>query len=241
MTSFGCYTIEREIGRGRTCIVFCAEHTLLHRRCALKMLVAGHNATREDRARLWKEARFQIAANHPNIPQVHEVGEFRELLFIVMELCEGGSLADRLARGTLEPRAVADLGQTLASTLGHLHQRGVYHRNLCPEHVLFTADGQPRLIGFLRAACFEPASGPCIPALDLAALGALLFQALVGQPPEGTDLRPLAETRPDVPYELVRILSRCLEPGEGRGYTSMEEVALDLRTFLTPAPGGHPA
>jgi len=118
-------------------VVYRAWDTALNREVALKMLPAAGYADPEKAKRLRDEARTAAGLSHPNIVQVYEVGEHGRDPFIALELCAGGSLADRLERGALPPREAAGLLETLARAVHAAHQEGVVHRDLKPANVLF--------------------------------------------------------------------------------------------------------
>src|SRR5262249_52724324 len=112
-------------------------HIRLDRLVALKMILAGEHAGPQHLARFKVEAEAVARLRHPNIVQVHDVGEHDGRPYLSLEFVEGGSLAERL--GTPHsPREVALLIQTLARAVHHAHERGVIHRDLKPANVLLT-------------------------------------------------------------------------------------------------------
>ncbi len=100
----GHYAITRKIGEGGMGVVYAARDERLERAVALKTMssLAGRDETA--RKRFWREARAAASVNHPNVCQIHEIGEDGGTLFIAMELLEGESLADRLRARTAAPR-----------------------------------------------------------------------------------------------------------------------------------------
>jgi WD40 repeat protein/tRNA A-37 threonylcarbamoyl transferase component Bud32 len=129
------YEVLEELGRGGMGVVYKARQRNLNRLVALKMLHGGRADPRE-RARFQAEAEAVARLQHPNIVQVHEVGECEGRPFFSMECCAGGSLATRLAGTPLPIPEAATLVETLARAVQHAHQHGVVHRDLKPSNVL---------------------------------------------------------------------------------------------------------
>src|SRR5215471_14518866 len=107
------YEVEAVLGRGGMGVVYKARHLALKRTVALKMLAAGHSHPAE-RARFRAEAEAVARLQHPNIVQIHEIGEAGGLPFFALEYVAGGTLAERLAGQPLPPRAAACLVAALA-------------------------------------------------------------------------------------------------------------------------------
>jgi len=120
----------------------------LRRHVALKMILRGHHAGTVQRHRFVTEARAVGRLNHPNIVQIHEVGEHQGLPYFTLEYCEGGSLAGRVARDPLPWREAATLVETVARGMHAAHRAGIVHRDLKPENILLTADGTPKIGDF---------------------------------------------------------------------------------------------
>ena len=136
------YEVLGELGRGGMGVVYKARQRKLNRLVALKMLHAGR-ADAPERARFQAEAEAVARLQHPNIVQVHEVGECEGRPFFSMEFCAGGSLATRLAGTPLPIPEAATLVEALARAMQHAHQHGVVHRDLKPANVLLAAPHPP--------------------------------------------------------------------------------------------------
>src|SRR5262249_11277381 len=135
------YEILGELGRGGMGVVYKARQTGLGRLVALKMILSGAHAGGEERDRFLREAEAVARLQHPNIVQIHEVGEADGPPYLALEYVAGGSLAERLDGRPQPTRAAAELVQTLARAVHVAHQAGVIHRDLKPANVLLAASG----------------------------------------------------------------------------------------------------
>jgi serine/threonine-protein kinase len=133
------YEVEAVLGHGGMGVVFRARHLRLGRTVALKMALADVYAGPHERARFQREAEAAAALRHPNVVQIHDVGDSDGRPYFTMEYVEGGNLAQKLA-GTPQPaRQAAALLATLARAVHAAHQGGIVHRDLKPGNVLLTA------------------------------------------------------------------------------------------------------
>jgi serine/threonine protein kinase len=135
------YELLGELGRGGMGVVYKARQAGLNRVVALKKILADQLAGPQERARFHAEAQAAARLQHPNIVQIHHVGEEDGQPFLVMEYVEGESLAQRLAAGPLPARRAAELVAVLARAMDHAHSRGVVHRDLKPANVLLREEG----------------------------------------------------------------------------------------------------
>jgi hypothetical protein len=201
------YEVIEELGRGGMGIVYKALERRLDRVVAIKTISEAAFAAPSQRRRFLAEAAVIARIRHPHIIPIHAVGEDQGRPYFTLEFAEGGSLAERLARGPLAAREAAGLVETLARAVQAAHQAGVVHRDLKPSNVLLTADGTPKIGDFGLAKLLgedsartlsgevlgtpsymapeqaEGRSQEAGPSADIYALGAILYHALTGRPP----------------------------------------------------------
>ncbi|MBI1840809.1 MAG: protein kinase [Verrucomicrobia bacterium] len=238
---FGDYLLLRELGRGGMGVVYEAHHSGFNRRVALKTLHASRLESHEDLARFRTETEAIAALDHPHILPVYEIGEIDGHPFFTMRLAERGSLAELLdpnrkplSKTTAERLPdltardwIAQLEQ-IARAVHYAHQRGLQHRDLKPQNILFDAEGSAYVGDFglarfsqrsdrlTRSAAIlgspaymspEQASGGAdqvTTSADIYGLGAILYELLAGAPPFAADnvpalLRKIVEEEPGRP------------------------------------------
>jgi len=128
--------------------VYRARDTRLHRDVAVKTLPEAFALDPDRVARFEREARAVAALSHPNILAIHDVGAHAGVTYLVMELLEGETLRERLARGALPVRKALEICVQLASGLAAAHDRGIVHRDLKPENIFLTRDGRVKILDF---------------------------------------------------------------------------------------------
>ncbi len=134
------YTIERELGRGGTATVYLATDSETSKPVALKVL---HRELAESVAadRFLREFRLNAALRHPHVTPILDSGQFDRDLYLVMPHMEGGSLRLRLEKERqLSVDAVVEVVRSIGSALQHAHERGLIHRDVKPENILFSGD-----------------------------------------------------------------------------------------------------
>ena len=153
------YVIIGELGRGSMGVVYQARQVRLNRPCALKMILAGAHADAIASLRFQAEAEAVARLQHPNVVQIHCIGEVDGLPFFEMEFIDGGSL-DRAIAGTPWPaRRAAALVEPLTRAIAEAHRLGMIHRDLKPGNILMTADGTPKITDFGLAKSLNQDSG----------------------------------------------------------------------------------
>ena len=270
--AFGSYELLQELGRGGMGIVFKARDTKVGRIVALKMIHGGRLASREDKERFRIEVEATASLDHPLVVPIYEVGESGGQPYFTTKFMEGGSLDARLDEFRSDPRAAARLVASAARTVHHAHQRGLMHRDLKPANLLIDAEGRPHVTDFglalrtdadkrlttdgtvVGTASYmapEQARGDrkLTTAVDIYALGAILYEILSGSVPFAGDSPvatlqlvlekdPLAPSSldPGVNRDLEKVCLKCLEKDPNRRYGSAEALAEDLERWLEGQP-----
>src|SRR5262245_7387999 len=139
--TLGQYRVTGTVGRGGMGIVHAAEHTLLGRRAAIKVLRAELSQNQDAVARFFNEARAAAAIRHPGIVDVYDFGWTPDgAAFLVMEHLEGESLTRRAARARFRWPAVLAIARQIAGALAAAHAAGIVHRDLKPDNVFLVPD-----------------------------------------------------------------------------------------------------
>ena len=267
------YEVLEELGRGGMGVVYKARQVGLNRLVALKMILAGPYASEEGRARFRAEAEAVAALRHPNIVQIHEIGECGGAPYFALEYVEGGTLAQKLGGAPQPARRAAETVETLARAVASAHQRGVVHRDLKPANVLLTAEGTLKIADFGLAKRLEENAGQTRTgevvgtpsymapeqaagkrkeigtAVDVYALGAILYETLTGRPPFRAESSletlqqvlvdepvPPRRLQPRAPRDLELIALKCLRKRPRDRYPDAEALADDLRRFRSNEP-----
>ena len=147
------------LGYGGAGVVYRARQTSLKREVALKLIMGGRFASPRQRERFRCEAETIARLHHPHIAEIYDHGEYEGLPYLVQELLSGGTLAERVRRQSLTPRAAAQLVRTVAQAVHYAHQNGVVHRDLKPANILLTDTGEPKVIDFGLAKALDADSG----------------------------------------------------------------------------------
>jgi serine/threonine protein kinase len=176
-TKLGPYEIQSLLGAGGMGEVYRARDTRLGRDVAIKVLPAHLSSDPDLRQRMEREAKAISSLNHPHICTLHDVGSQDGIDFLVMELLEGETLADRLHRGALPLEEALKIGREIAEALDKAHRRGIVHRDLKPANIMLTKNG-PKLMDFGLAkpspgVSSEPVASPSTPSTPTMSVAAL--------------------------------------------------------------------
>ncbi|GAA4206716.1 serine/threonine-protein kinase [Microbispora amethystogenes] len=265
------YLLQERLATGGMSVIWRAFDQSLQRMVAIKVLDGSLDDENPGRELMRREARATARLIHPDAIEVYDYGETvtnggRLASFVVMRLLEGRSLADRIMEGPLPWAEATQIAAGLAQVLAAAHDRGIVHRDVTPENVLLAADG-PKLLDFGIAAFIGETDDQLVadfgtppyvaperlrgttadPAVDVYALGVLLFEMLTGHLPypektwEAIEAArrdgppPVPEGVPGLPQEVADLCRRCLS-GDPVDRPSARAVAAALAAVRKP-PG----
>ena len=268
LSQFGDYQLEEEIARGGMGVVYKARQLSLNRTVALKMILSGQFASEADVRRFYQEAESAANLDHPGIVPIYDIGEYEGHHFFSMKYVEGGSLAAALPDLRNDTRRVVQLIASVCRAVHHAHQRGILHRDLKPANILLDQHGSPLVsdLGLAKqiqsdsklthtgAIVGTPAYMPpeqaaakkeITTAADIYALGAILYEVLVGRPPHKGEtpmetllqvmegkVTPPREVDRSVPRAPDLICMKCLQLEPEQRYSSAAALADDLENWL---------
>jgi eukaryotic-like serine/threonine-protein kinase len=160
----GPYEISSALGEGGMGEVYRGRDKRLNRDVAIKILRANVANDPERLARFGREAQVLASLNHPNIAHIHGFEESSSTPALIMELVEGATLADRLARGAMPGDEALRVARQIADALDAAHERGIIHRDLKPANIKVTPAGLVKVLDFglakaMDASGAEPSSG----------------------------------------------------------------------------------
>lgn len=258
----GRFRLLERVGGGAMGIVFRAEDTRLGRSVALKFLPPEWSRDDLAKARFLREAKTAAALDHPNLCTLLEISETDDgRLYLVMPFYRGETLRSSLGRrGVLPPERVVDIGRQIAAGLAALHEVGIIHRDVKPGNVLLTDKGQVKLLDFGLAKfagstrLTQAGSSPGTPGYmspeqlrgeeagatsDVWSLGALLYEALSGRPPFGSENReavfyailhsaPEPLTARGVNEPLARVIHKALARRVEDRFANAGDMRLEL-------------
>ena len=139
--------------------VYRARDTKLNRDVAIKVLLPAVANDPDRLARFSREAQVLASLNHPHIAQIYGLEDAGGLRALVMELVEGPTLADRIARGAIPLDEALAIAKQIAEALEAAHEQGIIHRDLKPANIKVREDGTVKVLDFGLAKAFDPTSG----------------------------------------------------------------------------------
>lgn len=142
----GRFLLVREIGRGGFGLVYEAEDTHLRRRVAIKVLRPERGAAASTLEWIRREGEAAARVHHPAVVTLHDVGQWEGGTYLVYELLQGETLAERLERGPLTRSEVRRVLRSVAAGLSHMHATGVVHRDVKPDNVFIETDGNVKIL-----------------------------------------------------------------------------------------------
>jgi len=154
-TTLSHYRITEKLGAGGMGVVYRAEDTNLDRQVAIKVLPDIFSGDPERMARFEREAKLLASLNHPNIAAIYGLEQAESKRFLVLELVEGETLAQRIARGPLPLDETLDVCRQVAEGVEAAHEKGVIHRDLKPANMKITPEGKVKVLDFGLAKAFQ--------------------------------------------------------------------------------------
>ena len=170
--TLGHYEITDKLGQGGMGSVWLAQDSKLGRQVAIKTLPQEFAQDEERLARFEREAKLLASLNHPNIATIYGLEEQEGIRFLVLELVEGDTLAERLTRGAIPVEESLRLALQIAEALEAAHEKGVIHRDLKPANIKVTPEGKVKVLDFGLAKAFEGSADASVsqsPTLSVAA------------------------------------------------------------------------
>ena len=144
----GSHEIVGLLGAGGMGEVYLAQDTRLNRRVAIKVLPEAYASDPDRVARFHREAQAVAALNHASIAAIYDLAEADGTKYLVLELIEGDTLADRLRRGPIPVEEALQIGKQILEALEAAHEKGICHRDLKPANIKLTADGGVKVLDF---------------------------------------------------------------------------------------------
>ncbi len=242
------YQILKVIGKGGMGVVFKAEHRMMQRPVALKVINQRFMANTEAIERFHQEVRAAARLSHPNIVAAFDAEQAGNLHFLVMEFVEGKSLAQWVQqRGPLSVVQACNAIRQVCVGLQHAHERGMTHRDIKPQNLMLAKSGKIKILDF-GLARFEREQLPVSPTAatesELTAFGTVLGTPDYMAPEQATDSR-LADARSDI-FSLGCTLFFLLtgrSPFEAGSFTAMvlkgvQRTMVPLKSLRSDLPDG---
>jgi len=158
-TQLGSYEITSLLGKGGMGEVYRARDTKLKRDVAIKILPEEFSRDPDRVNRFQREAQVLASLNHPNIAAIYDLEEVSGSRYLVLELVEGETLADRLNHGALPVEEALNIAKSICEALEAAHEKGIVHRDLKPANVKITPDGKVKVLDFGLAKAFAGEGG----------------------------------------------------------------------------------
>src|ERR1700687_4785397 len=238
LESLGHYKILDRIGAGGIGEIYRARDTRLGRTVAIEILAPDVSRHASRRERFLQDARASAVLSHPNIAALYEVGQEKDVTYLVCEFVPGEPLTTVVSGRSLNPRRAVELAIQLADALADAHAEGIVHRNLKSNSITVTPKDKTKILDFGLSAWTKRGGStgqkPSEDAdyrADILALGAILFEMLTGKLPSaaGTPAPP-SSMNSSVPRELDPIAVKALTKGPDGRYESAATLAAELRS-----------
>jgi hypothetical protein len=224
------YRVIERLGTGGMGEVYRATDSRLGRDVALKVLPVAFAQDAERMARFEREAQLLASLNHPHIAAIYGLEESSGIRALAMELVEGPTLADRIARGAMPLEEALPIARQISDALEYAHEKGIIHRDLKPANVKLTHEGKAKVLDFGLAKALDDspvaADLTSSPTLSLAAtkLGLILGTAAYMSPEQAKG--KAADRRADIWSFGVLLLEMLTGRQAYTGETASETMAL---------------
>ena len=253
----GRLELTRRLGSGRHAVVFEAYDRVLQRKLAAKRYAPATSDAPDMVHRFLREAQKVSELSHPNLVTVFGIGEDHEGRYILEEYVDGRTLREVLdEKIRIEPARVIEMATQICDLLNYAHRKGIVHRDLRPENIFLAAQDQVKVSDFgLKPRMSDPSSmeGRTIcyaspemirservdAATDIYALGVILYEILLGEPPFPADTASFDHLNLPPPFPskigrmlpgfMKRIIDRCLEKDRTRRYRSAAQILDELK------------
>jgi len=159
-SKLGSHEITALLGKGGMGEVYRARDLKLKREVAIKILPEVFSRDIDRLSRFQREAEVLASLNHPNIAAIHDLEETNGTRYLVLELVEGETLAERIARGSIPVEEALAIGKQLCEAFEAAHERGIIHRDLKPANIKLTPDGRVKVLDFGLAKAMETEAAP---------------------------------------------------------------------------------
>jgi serine/threonine protein kinase/Tol biopolymer transport system component len=150
----GSYEITALLGKGGFGEVYRAKDKKLKREVAIKILPDEFSTDRDRLTRFQREAEVLASLNHPNIAAIYDLAAQNKSQFLVLELVDGETLADRIARGPIPVDEALNIAKQICEALEAAHEKGIIHRDLKPANIKLTPDGKVKVLDFGLAKAY---------------------------------------------------------------------------------------
>ncbi len=273
---FGQYTITSILGEGGMATVYRAHQPSMGRDVAIKVIKAGLQSS-DFVQRFQREARTVANLSHPHIMKIFDYGQIDGNIYLVMEVLTGGSLAAEIRRGPIALERVARIMDQICGALDYAHSRNIIHRDMKPHNVLLDDRGNAFITDFGIAKIITDSGGTSITmtnqmigtpaymapemwqgetatsAVDIYALGTMLYEMLTGELPFKADTpyqmmffhtqtqppSPLT-VRPTLPPDIHTIILRAMAKNKADRFQTAEEMATAIRDVIAGRPIAAP-
>jgi len=216
-TQLGSYEINGLLGKGGMGEVYRARDAKLKRDVAIKILPEEFSRDPARVSRFQREAEVLASLNHPNIGAIYDLEEANGSRFLVLELVDGETLAERIARGPISLDDALDIAKQICEALEAAHERGIIHRDLKPANVKITPEGKVKVLDFGLAKAVENAPASVAvsnsPTMLSGTMGGMILGTAAYMSPEQAKGKP-ADKRSDlwafgcVLYEMLAVRMR---------------------------------